>query len=57
MGYIILIVSCFVIYYSYKIWNEFQTGKSSRGYSSSIERKTRNEINRYKEIHKIRFEK
>jgi hypothetical protein len=57
MGYILLIVSCFVFYYAYKIWNEFQTSKSSQGYSSSIERKTRNEMNRYKELHKMRYGK
>jgi hypothetical protein len=57
MGYILLIVSCFVFYYAYKIWNEFQTSKSSQGYSSSIERKTRNEMNRYKELQKMRYGK
>jgi hypothetical protein len=54
MGYIYITISCFVIYYGYKIWKDFQTGKAS---SSSTERKTRNEINRYREIHNLRYEK
>jgi hypothetical protein len=57
MGYIPIIISCFAIYYAYKIWSDFQAGKSSWRSSSSTERKTRNEMNRYKEIHNLRYEK
>lgn len=56
MGYIFILVGCLVIYYGYKIWNDFQAGKTSWRSYSSTELKTRNEMNRYKEIHKMKYE-
>lgn len=57
MGLLSLILGCFVIYYVYIIWNDFQSGKSSRRSFSSTELKTRNDIDRYKEMQKIKYEK
>ena len=57
MGLLFIILSCFVIYYVYKVWNEFKSGKSSRKSFSSTELKTRNDIDRYKEMQKIKYEK
>ncbi|SDM85347.1 hypothetical protein SAMN05443253_10655 [Bacillus sp. OK048] len=57
MGILFIILGCFVIYYVYKVWNDFQSGKSSRRSFTSTELKTRNDINRYKEIQKVKYEK
>jgi hypothetical protein len=57
MGYLIIIISCFVIYYGFKVWNDYKSGKSSGRPSSSTDLKTRNEINRYKEMQKVKYEK
>jgi hypothetical protein len=56
MGYIFILVGCLVIYYGYKIWKDFRSGKTSWRSYSSTELKTKNEMNRYKEIHKMKYE-
>jgi hypothetical protein len=57
MGYMLILVGGLVIYYVVKIVNDFRSGNASWRSTSSIQRKTRNEMNRYHEIQKLKYER
>lgn len=56
MGFMLILLGCLFSYYAVKVWNDFKAANASWGSTSSTQRKTRNEMNRYNEIQRIKYE-